>query len=427
KSTSQVSNSFIEWNKTKGFIRYFRKNFTTLSRPGLNALMSSAIFIRFLVRVGIHSIASLNPIGLLIKKISSNESELKKRRVSLLKSHEKFDSAPSNSNIKQDIIIAGASGQVGGAVLRRALLEKTKIIAFFNKTIINFSHPNVEWSYTNLAGKEPIAMSDTDTPKVLIHTPSLWYLPNHLEEFAASGVKRLICFSSTSIEGKANSANNYEKQLVANFQNAEAEVIKRCDALGIKWTILRPTLIYGIGLDRNVSSIVRFIKAFGFLPLAGKAKGLRQPVHVDDLAKACISIINNPNTYGKCYNLSGGEILSYHEMVGRIFDTIGMKRKILQLSQLPLLIDMYSFVMRKKETNGEIARRMNADLNFDYISAKNDFGYDPRSFLSAGSHDIFPDFTSEIQDYSNPFDSDKTQETEDTAPETAKQRELVNA
>ncbi len=44
---------------------------------------------------------------------------------------------------------------------------------------------------------------------------------------------------------------------------ADAKYI--CKKLGIEYTILRPTMIYGSGLDRNTSSIVRFIKRFGFL------------------------------------------------------------------------------------------------------------------------------------------------------------------
>lgn len=405
RSTSQVANHFIEWNKTKGFIRYFQKNFAANSFIGFSPLMSSAIFIRFVIRVTLDFIRGLNPISLLIRNISSNKSEIDKRRVNLLNNHTIFKSIRTqkrNTNIN-NLIIAGATGQVGGAIMRRALAEECKITAFFNKTIINFSDEKVEWVYANLAGKEHINLSERVMPKALIHTPSLWYLPDHLEEFAASGVKRLICFSSTSIEGKANSSNNYEKKLVANFKNAEELVKEKCDRLGIKWTILRPTLIYGIGLDRNVSSIVRFIKSFGFFPVAGKAQGLRQPVHVDDLAKACISILDNPNTYGKCYNLSGGEVLTYHEMVGRIFDTIHRKRSILRLSYLPQLIDLYSKITRKEETNGEIARRMNTDLNFDHDLATENFGYNPRSFLSSGIEDIFPDVSEELHDASKPF------------------------
>jgi hypothetical protein len=54
------------------------------------------------------------------------------------------------------------------------------------------------------------------------------------------------------------------------------------------WTILRPTLIYGAGIDRSITPIVqRALRLRLFpIPLAG---GLRQPVHADDIARAVVA------------------------------------------------------------------------------------------------------------------------------------------
>jgi nucleoside-diphosphate-sugar epimerase len=52
-------------------------------------------------------------------------------------------------------------------------------------------------------------------------------------------------------------------------------------------------------------------------------------VHADDLAKACLAVMDHSTTYEKAYNLSGGEILSYRDMIIRIF---------LSLKQKPILI-----------------------------------------------------------------------------------------
>ena len=60
-----------------------------------------------------------------------------------------------------------------------------------------------------------------------------------------------------------------------------------------------------------------------FFSLLGQASGLRQPVHAEDLALACIQALDDPVTINKTYNLSGGETLSYREMVEKIFRSLG--------------------------------------------------------------------------------------------------------
>src|SRR5690606_24263468 len=115
--------------------------------------------------------------------------------------------------------------------------------------------------------------------------------------------------------------------------------------------------------------------------------GLREPVHTDDLALAILACMSNPATYGKIYNLGGGERLPYRDMVTRIAATLGLARALL-VPGLPLLLDALSLCTRRAETSGEIARRMNNDLIFDGDAARTDFGYDPRTFLSGGKRDL---------------------------------------
>jgi N-acetylglucosaminyl-diphospho-decaprenol L-rhamnosyltransferase len=47
KSTSEVSPLFLEWHKTRGFMHYFRKNFTHLYPVGFIALVNAGVFSRY--------------------------------------------------------------------------------------------------------------------------------------------------------------------------------------------------------------------------------------------------------------------------------------------------------------------------------------------------------------------------------------------
>ncbi|MDI6746185.1 MAG: hypothetical protein QMD17_03475 [Rhodocyclaceae bacterium] len=86
---------------------------------------------------------------------------------------------------------------------------------------------------------------------------------------------------------------------------------------------LPPTLIYGLGRDKNIAEMARFIRRFGFFPVLGKATGLRQPIHTADVAGACLGALRAPDAANRDYNISGGETFAYRDMVARVFVAVG--------------------------------------------------------------------------------------------------------
>lgn len=378
RSSSRVSSLFVERHKTAGFIRYFRKHKQIHPLP-----------VFWLVAAGIYGRLYLRSIksalyGIIERRKANAEALRLTRQRSLLDSP--VESPQGDYSGLSPAVVAGATGQVGLNVLHHLLASGIETFGLYHRQVLDYEHPKLHWLQGTLA------LADADLraaqPRTLIHTPALWLLPSQLDAFAAMGVKRVIAFSTTSIMGKASSKNPYEQHAIRSLVLAEKELGTACARLGIALTILRPTMIYGCGLDRNVSSIVRFIRAFGFFPVAYPGGGLREPVHADDLARAVMACLINPATHGKVYNLGGGERLSYRTMVERIFTTLGKSNRTLNLPGLPVMLDLFSFLTGRKDTSGEIARRMNSDLVFDSSPATQDFNYTPRGFLSAGKNDF---------------------------------------
>ncbi len=214
---------------------------------------------------------------------------------------------------------------------------------------------------------------------ILIHTAAIWLLPSVIDAIIKTGVERIIAFGSTSVFGKTNSKNMYEQQVVKKLENAEHSILSKSDLLNI--TIFRPTMIYGMGMDANITRMTNTIRKFGFVAIYPPAKGLRHPVWAKDLADAAISIIDNPKTYGKAYNLGGKTPITYHEMVKKIFIYLGKKPCIIGVPFLPFLLNIMGKLFPFIHINGEVATRMNQDLVFDMSSAKEDFDYHPHNFL----------------------------------------------
>lgn len=222
-------------------------------------------------------------------------------------------------------------------------------------------------------------------PTVLSLSP-IWHLPAALAALKARGMTRLVAFSSTSVFTKAASPDPYEQGVVRRLAQGEEATRAFCEANGVAWTILRPTLIYAEGQDQNVSRLARLIGRLGVLPLAGRGEGLRQPVHADDLAAAAIAAASSPAAEHRAYDLPGGETLTYRAMAERVFEGMGRRPAILPL---PEGLWRLAFTVVRPFLPGATAQmgaRMSENLTFDGSAAATDFGWQPRPFRPDFKH-----------------------------------------
>ena len=277
----------------------------------------------------------------------------------------------------QTIGILGATSLVGKALLLQLSAQDHCVIAFSRRQQASKkTSPNIEWNTI-----DQIAQWQNKISYWICVAP-IWILPDYFQELQACGARRIVALSSTSIFTKENSADNYEQSVVDSLKQGETAVQKWAEEYGIQWCILRPTLIYGYGEDKNISEIARFIQRFGFFPLFGKANGLRQPVHADDVAKACIAILKTTNKFYGAYNITGAETLSYREMVCRIFVALGRKPRILTIPLFAFRMALVGLRLlpRYRHWSVAMAERMNQNLVFDYSDAARDFAYAPLGF-----------------------------------------------
>lgn len=273
----------------------------------------------------------------------------------------------------QTVLVTGASNQIGHFLLAKLANSPHSVHA-----ISRFSHPPAQhyrWHRCNLR-VEPLPLM---SPAILFHLAPLPLLPNLLKR--NNNIKRIIAFSSTSRLSKLDSPDAQERQIAEQLAVAEAEVVDICRQNDTPCTIFRPTLIYGCGRDKNITFIAKFIKKFGFFPLFGAGEGLRQPVHAEDLAIACLQVVDNVKTYYQIYNLTGKNSLSYRQMVVTIFQYLGKKPRFVHIP--PKLLPLVSYVRYLPyfySVSPTMLARMNQDLCFDCQQAQQDFSYQPRGF-----------------------------------------------
>jgi nucleoside-diphosphate-sugar epimerase len=196
---------------------------------------------------------------------------------------------------------------------------------------------------------------------------------------------RVVAFGSTSVEVKHDSADAEERDVAARLRAGEAGVLLAAGQRGVAATLLRPTLVYGAGGDRTLTRIAAIAGRWRRFALPRDAVGLRQPVHVEDLAKAAFAVIDAPATHGLAYALPGGETLAYREMVARVLATLQPPAKLhlLPPAAFRTLLSLAHVAGVARDFGDAALGRMRQDLVFDVEPARRDFGYAPRAFEPA--------------------------------------------
>ena len=201
-----------------------------------------------------------------------------------------------------------------------------------------------------------------------------------------TGGRRLVALSTARVTYTAGSSDPAERATSEEVRRAEEDVGRQCRERGIAWTIMRPTLIYDPGRDRNVSAIAAVARRFGFVPVAWPATGRRQPIHADDVAQAMIAALDAPGAADAILGLPGGETLTYRDMVRRIFRSLGRRPILLYLPLGPARVAFRIWLTLTGAAYSTASlERMNMDLTLDPGPAREVLGMTFRPFRPESS------------------------------------------
>lgn len=272
-------------------------------------------------------------------------------------------------------LVFGASGQIGMPLLDRLRDDGWRVYAVSRS--VRAEQPGLIWLQGDLAHVPPLPAS----PHAVISCGPLdlfgrWYARHPVD------CERIIAFGSTSIEVKRGSADAEERDLVARLREGERTLFDTAAGRGHAVTVLRPTLIYGTGRDRNLSRIVAIARRFGRIVLPRQATGLRQPVHAHDLADAAFRCLEHTATMGRVYDLPGGETLAYRDMIARVLASLTPPARLHELPSplFNLVLGVAHAAGFARDFNEAAVARMRSDLVFDPAPAQRDLGYAPRMF-----------------------------------------------
>jgi NADH dehydrogenase len=110
---------------------------------------------------------------------------------------------------------------------------------------------------------------------------------------------------------------------------AKGEAALRQDAGILPYTIFRPSVVFG-EKDRFLNLFAALVRWFPVIPLAG-ARARFQPIWVEDVARAIVSSLGDPRTFGQAYELCGPRAYTLEELARFVADALGRRRRIVAL------------------------------------------------------------------------------------------------
>ena len=151
---------------------------------------------------------------------------------------------------------------------------------------------------------------------------------------------------------------------------------------GIPFTILRPSMIYGPGDDRNISHLATYLQRYKWIPVFGSGRHLQQPVYVEDVVGGILTALERPQTIGKSYALAGPEALTHNQLIDLVGEVVGVRPVKMHI---PVGLALAGFWCLKKVgmqvgIDADQIRRLQEDKSFSIAEAQADLDFAPVKF-----------------------------------------------
>jgi uncharacterized protein YbjT (DUF2867 family) len=235
--------------------------------------------------------------------------------------------------VRSMLLLTGATGQVGSALLRRLLDDGTDVRCLVRdprrlgtmrvRVQIALGDLADPPSYRNaLRGVDTVvhlAATIRDQPKGSIEELNgiaTWRLVRAAQH---AGAKRFVFFSTLD-------ASPHHRTRFHRAKAAAEQAVRESD---LDWTVFAPSIIYSPG-DAWLTLLERLALA-PVMPMSGFGRARYQPIWAQDAAACVKAALTAPTGDRRRYELAGPETLTHTEIVRLVLDSIDRPRPLLKI------------------------------------------------------------------------------------------------
>lgn len=299
------------------------------------------------------------------------------------------------------VILTGATGFVGKALAKSLIESGHEVIALVRSASSALS-PSVKQIQFDLNRIHDFNIKSFANEAIMIHAAGRAHVIHEgskdpLDEYrkinrdatielaklaSKIGVNRFIYLSSIKVNGEftlddlvfsPDDVNIPSDPYGLSKYEAEQSLLKLASVTRMEVVIVRPPLVYGIGVKGNFSLIMNLVKKQVPLPL-GKVENKRSMLALDNLVDFlifCVDIEKTQKAVDQVFLLSDGETVSTSTLLRRIARAYGVKSRL-----LPVPVFLMRIVA-KLLGRSDVADRLFGNLQVDSSKVRELLGWNP--------------------------------------------------
>lgn len=251
------------------------------------------------------------------------------------------------------ILITGASGFIGGAVLARLLESARPARGTARRPAPGLEQApeldeRADWApllagidtIIHCAARVHVTRETAPDPLAAFYAVNRDGSARLARQAVAAGVRRFVFVSSIAVNGKATApgiaftaddppapADPYG---VSKFE-AETALRRIAAAAGMELVIIRPTLVHGPGARGNFHSLLRGVKSGLPLPLGAVRGNRRSLVGISNLVDLLITCIDHPAAAGQIFLAADAHSLSTADLLAEVARALDVPARLVSV------------------------------------------------------------------------------------------------